>query len=1133
MSGEKSSLRGFRSLFVTQFQGAFSDNAFKTLVIFLVVGDVAARGGRDFVLLIGALFAVPFILFSMTGGYLADRYSKRSVTIGTKVFEIAVMCLALYGLAGGSLTIKIAAVFLMSVQSALFGPSKYGLLPELLPEKLLSWGNGVLGLGTFLAIITGTVAGGVMAEGLGEMQQWSGVILVGLAGFGLIMSLGITRVSAADPSRKFRPNLFGDLFSQIRIIRKDRVLWLATLGNIYFFFLAALLQFNILFYGIEVLQLGETRNSLLMAAIAVGIGLGNLAAGYLSGKKIEYGLIPLGSLGLTFFGALLFLEGLSYNQVAVLLALLGFFGGFFIVPISALIQHRPRDDERGGVIAASNLLSFVGIFIASAVYFAFARLGLDPQEIFLASAILTIGATVYVVVLLPDAMLRFLLWLLTHTLYRVRVEGRDNIPAKGGALFVCNHLSFLDALLLIASTDRFIRFIMHKSYYDYPLLKPFARIMRAIPISSKQGPKEMLRSLNEARESILAGDVVCIFAEGQMTRIGRLLPFRRGFERIMKDVDAPIIPVHLAGVWGSIFSYERRRFFWKLPKRLLAPIMVSYGSALPATSSPAVVRQAVQFLHTESYRHHRAAMKPLHRKVISSCRRHPLRFAMADGRVPKLRFFGVLTRTVFLARRLRRFWSDQEMLGILLPPSGGGALVNFAALLLGKVPVNLNYTTSNEVVSSCAEQCQIKTVVTSREFLEHVKVEVPTDPIFLEDVAADPKSIERLIALILAWLTPVRVMEKLLGVQRKKDVNDLATVIFSSGSTGNPKGVMLSHYNIGSNIEQLASTFSLGRGDRVMGVLPFFHSFGFTGTLFLPVVQGIGVVFHPNPLDARVVGALVMEYEATFLLATPTFLQGYIRRCGAEQFGSLDFVMTGAEKLHERVAVAFEDRFGIRPLEAYGCTECAPAVSVNTKDFRAAGFRQIGAKRQTIGHPLPGISTKILDPDTGEELPPGEAGLLLVKGPNIMLGYLGRPEKTREVLRDGWYVTGDIASQDEDGFLKITDRLSRFSKIGGEMIPHVKVEEVLQDLAGMTEQCFAVAGVPDEAKGERLVVLHTLSEVDLRECLEKLPQSELPKLWTPRANHFHRIAVIPYLGTGKLDLRKVKELAMGLSGGKS
>jgi acyl-[acyl-carrier-protein]-phospholipid O-acyltransferase/long-chain-fatty-acid--[acyl-carrier-protein] ligase len=1126
MSAEKSSLRGFWSLFVTQFQGAFSDNAFKTLVIFIVVGDAAAHGGRDLVLVIGALFAVPFVLFSMTGGYLADRYSKRSVTIGTKVFEIGVMTLALVGLASGSLTLKIVAVVLMSVQSALFGPSKYGLLPELLPEKLLSWGNGVLGLGTFLAIITGTIAGGLMAEGLGGTQEWSGVILVGLAVGGLLVSLGITRVAAANPQRNFRVNFLGDLWSQIRLIRTDRVLWLAVLGNTYFYFLASLLQFNILFYGIEVLHVSETKNSLLMATVAIGIGLGNLAAGYLSGNKIEYGLIPLGSLGLTAFGSLLFLDGLTYGQVGLLLALMGFSAGFFIVPISALIQRLPPDDERGGVIAASNLLSFVGIFLSSVVYFVCAFAGLYPKGIFLASAALTVGATVYVVIILPDALLRLFLWLLTHTIYRVRVEGRDNIPARGGALFVCNHLSFVDALMLIASTDRFIRFIMDKSYYDHPILKPFARIMQAIPISSQQRPKELLRSLNEARDSIQEGDVVCIFAEGQMTRIGQLLPFRRGFERIMKGVDAPIIPVHLAGVWGSIFSYERRRFLWKLPRRLLAPITVSYGKPLPGDSSPTQVRQAVQLLYTEAYRQHSRKMKPLNRQIVSACRQHPLRFAMADGRVPKLRFFGALTRTLFLAGRLKSIWAGQEMVGILLPPSVGGALANFAALLLGKVPVNLNYTTSDEVVASCAEQCQLKTVITSREFLEHIKIEVPTEPVFLEEVAADPQSSERVAALILAWLAPVRVLEKLLGVQKKKGLDDLATVIFSSGSTGTPKGVMLSHYNIGSNIEQLTRTFSLGRGDRILGILPFFHSFGFTGTLLLPVVQGIGVVFHPNPLDARVVGALVAKYAATFLLATPTFLQGYTRRCEPEQFGSLDFVMTGAEKLQERVALAFEDKFGIRPLEGYGCTECSPVVSVNTKDFRAAGFLQIGAKRQTIGHPLPGISARILDPDTGEELPPGEPGLLLVKGPNVMLGYLGQPEKTNEVLKDGWYVTGDIASQDEDGFLKITDRLSRFSKIGGEMVPHVRVEEVLQDLAGVTEQCFAVAGVPNKAKGERLVVLHTLSDGDLRACLEKLSKADLPKLWTPRANQFHQIEALPYLGTGKLDLRKVKELAL-------
>jgi acyl-[acyl-carrier-protein]-phospholipid O-acyltransferase/long-chain-fatty-acid--[acyl-carrier-protein] ligase len=292
---------------------------------------------------------------------------------------------------------------------------------------------------------------------------------------------------------------------------------------------------------------------------------------------------------------------------------------------------------------------------------------------------------------------------------------------------------------------------------------------------------------------------------------------------------------------------------------------------------------------------------------------------------------------------------------------------------------------------------------------------------------------------------------------------------------------------------------------------------------------GIGVVYHPNPLDAKAIGPLVCDYRVTFLLATPTFLQLYLRGCAAEDFGSLRVVMTAAEKLPDRLAAAFEERFGIRPLEGYGCTECAPAVAVNTHDFRYAGFRQIGGKRGKIGHPLPGVSVRIVDPETHAPLAAGQPGLLLVSGPNVMQGYLGRPEKTAEVLRDGWYTTGDVAALDEDGFLQITDRLSRFSKIGGEMVPHIKVEEKLHELAEATEQTFVVAGLPDEKKGERLVVLHKLAAEKLPACLEKLAQSDLPNLWKPRPDQFFRVEAFPLLGTGKLDLRKVKEMAQMFS----
>ena len=1120
-------LRGFWNLILTQFEGAFNDNALKMVVMFVGLNMALSQGLHDaLVPLTAGLFSLPFLLFSMAGGFLADRFSKRTVTIGLKVLEILIIGFAIAGLVLGSLPMGLAAIFLMGAQSAFFGPSKYGLLPELLPERRLSWGNGVLELGTFLAIITGMATGAVLYNNFKGQQGWSGAVLLGLAVAGLVFSLGISRVPAANPAKEFRANFLGDLWHQVKVMRGDKVLWLACLGNIYFWFIGQLLQQGVIDYGANVLRLGELRTTYLLAALAVGIGVGSFAAGYLSGGKIEYGLVPLGSLGLTVFAAILWQPTLSFGQILGTVTALGFFGGFFIVPISAILQHRPARDNKGGMLAAANLLSSAGLFVAAGVYWVLAvALHLGPRGVFAMGALLTLVATAYVLWLLPDSLLRFVFWLLTQTVYRIRVKGRQHIPGKGGALFVCNHLSLVDALLLLASTDRHVRFIMFKGIYEQPWVKPFAKILRAIPISSEVRPREMLQALRTASEAIQNGEVVCIFAEGQITRIGHLLPFRRGFERIMKDVEAPIIPVALDGVWGSIFSFERGRFLWKLPRRIPYRVTVNFGAPLPHTATPFQVRERVQELMVEAWEQRKAYMRPLHRAFVRTARLHPRRLAMADTTSPKVSFAAALMRTIFLARRLRKVWSGQPMVGLLLPPSVPGALVNFAALLMGKVPVNLNYTVSEETLASCIRQCGIQTVLTARTFLEKVKLKVPGETVFLEEVAAKPGSGEKLCALLSAWLLPVGLLERSLGREKKAGLDDLATVIFSSGSTGEPKGVMLSHYNVGSNIEQMEQIFGLNRTDGMVGVLPFFHSFGFAATLWLPAVLGVRVAYHPNPLEAKVIGPLIRQHALTFLLGTPTFLQIYLRGCAAEDFGSLRVVMAGAEKLPERLANAFEEQFGIRPLEGYGCTECAPAVAVNTHDFRAAGFRQIGAKRGKIGHPLPGMSVRIVDPQTEAPLPVGQAGMLLVRGPNIMQGYLGQPEKTAEVLRDGWYVTGDIAAIDEDGFLQITDRLSRFSKIGGEMVPHIKVEEKLHELAGATEQMFLVAGVPDEKKGERLVVLHKLPPEKLQPCLEKLAQCDLPNLWKPRADQFFHVEALPYLGTGKLDLRKARELA--------
>ena len=1037
--------RGFWSLIVTQFQTGFNDNGLKYLVIYLIIGMNLPQARRDsLVPIVGALFAIPFILFSMTGGYFADRYSKRSVTIGTKFLEIGVMAFFIVGLAMRSLPMECAGVFLISTEGALFGPSKYGLLPELLPEKRLSWGNGIMEFGTFLAGIGGTIAAGELAQRYHNREIIAGFLLLACSLIGLITSLGISRIPAADPKKKFRWNPLGDFAAQMKTIVADRILGWAVLGNTYLFFLAALLQLGIVIYGHDVLRIDETHITYLQASVAIGIGLGSVAAGYLSGGKIEYGLIPLGAVGMTVFSGLLYSPGHTLLTAGVHLALLGVSGGLFAVPLNALIQHRPKPEQKGGVIAAANLVSFIGIALASAAYPVITNVFHQTAAgIFLDGAILTLVTTAYSIYLLPDSLVRFVLWAATHSVYRIRVEGRDNIPETGGALFVSNHMSLVDALLLIASTDRSIRFLMFKGIYDLPYVKPFAKMIRAIPISSELRPREMLQSLREATNAIKNGEVVCIFAEGQITRIGQLLPFRRGMERIMKGVDAPIIPVNLDGVWGSIFSFERGRFIWKLPRSVPYPVTVSFGEPMPSTTTPFEVRRAVQVLQTSAYAHRRSRMRTLHRSLIHTAHRHPFRFAMGDKRRPRMKWGGALLSAIFLARRLRSTWAGQEMVGILLPPSVPGALVNFAATLAGKIPVNLNYTTSDESLASCATQCKLETVITTRQLLDRIPLKVPGKTILLEEVAASHGFGERLVALFL-WFFPGGALERILSGGKNKSLDDLATIIFSSGSTGEPKGVMLSHCNIRSNIDQVGQMFMFDSKDCLLGVLPFFHSFGFTVTLWLPAALGVSVVYHPSPLDLAAISEIVRDYRVTFLMSTPTFLQAYARRCSPEDFGSLEYVVVGAEKLPERLALAFEDRFGIRPLEGYGATECAPVVSVNTHDFRAPGFRQVGAKRGRIGHPLPGVSVRIVDPDTYESVAAGASGLLLVRGPNVMLGYLGKAEKTAEVLRDGWYVTGDIAAEDEDGFLTITVRLSRFSKIGVEMVPHIKVEDQLQ-----------------------------------------------------------------------------------------
>jgi acyl-[acyl-carrier-protein]-phospholipid O-acyltransferase/long-chain-fatty-acid--[acyl-carrier-protein] ligase len=419
--------------------------------------------------------------------------------------------------------------------------------------------------------------------------------------------------------------------------------------------------------------------------------------------------------------------------------------------------------------------------------------------------------------------------------------------------------------------------------------------------------------------------------------------------------------------------------------------------------------------------------------------------------------------------------------------------------------------------------------LTSEKFLKKVKLEVPGQSVYLDEVLEGVSRADRLLGTVWACVFPVRLIERLLGAKGGRSDEDLATVIFSSGSEGDPKGVMLTHRNIASQAEAIMQVFPHSPKDGIMGMLPFFHSFGFTATIWLPLLNGMKAVYHPNPLDPRAIGGLIHQHGLTFFIATSTLLQTFIRRCEPGQLSTLKYIICGAERLSPQISEAFRQKFDVEPIEAYGATECAPGITMNIPNCRMRGFFQRGTKPGTVGHTLPGLTVVTTDLDTGEVLSDGQEGMLLVKGPNIMKGYLGQPEKTAAVLDDGWYRTGDIATIDEDGFVTIQGRLTRFSKIAGEMVPHGKVEETLHKVLDLQEQALAVLGVPDEKKGERLVVLHTLSESQLEDLKKNMRQSGLPNLWLPNADSFYEIDELPVLGSGKTDLRSLNAMAKDLS----
>lgn len=1124
--------KSIKPLLVLQFFDAFNDNAFKIIVSLLAIRALASfRYSTEFVSLVGLIFTIPFIIFSLFAGYLVDRFPRRRVIVGAKLLEIVSLLLGVAVLASGSWLVMCTVVFLIASQSAVFSTAKYALMADVLEEHEISHGNGLLQMAMFLGILGGTAFGGYALKFF-SAQLWKvGFILIGFALIALINALRLPFGREGEAAEEVRLRSTGDIKRVLRDIARARPLLLTLWGLAIFWFAAAVFQINILLYGVSISSLHKVSISAMLVCVALGIASGGLVAAKFSEHKIELGLVPIGAAAVSALAILLGLVPATYTLTLMFLFLLGMSAGGFTVPLNAFFQARSPVNRRGQYMAVLNVVIALAVLCGSAaLWLTSAMFAMDPAEVFLLLGAMFAMVTVFILWLIPEALVRMCIWILVHTFYRLKIVGQENIPDKGGALLVCNHVAFVDGLVISASLKRPVRFLMDRHVYNLPVINFFSRILKAIPISREDGTKALVQALREARQVLKSGGVLCIFPEGTLSRTGNMLNFRRGYAHVIKGLRVPIIPMNLDKMWGDVFSWSGGRFMWKIPRQIPYPATVSMGKPLSPDVKPHELRIAVQELWAEAVKLRGLERKKLHISFIHEVKAHPFSFCMADSLGMEFSYLKVLTamlimnRHLFPAHRLPR--ETNEMVGVMLPASCMASIANGAVFMAGKVPVNLNFTLSRDTLVSSIRQCGMKMIITSRKFLEKLGIEAFPEMVFLEDIKDKASGFEKFMTLAACFILPAPLIRLFFVRGDKTNVDDVATVLFSSGSTGEPKGVMLTHANIASNIEAFYQVFDIAKDDVVMGALPFFHSFGFTGTMCFPIGVGIGVVYHANPMDAVVIGKLVEKYKATLIVGTPTFLSAYLRRCTPEQFKSLRYAIAGAEKLKPQLSDAFFEKYNITPFEGYGATELSPMVSVGFPDYvdQKRMILQVGNKAGKVGQPIPGIAVKTVDPDTFALKGVNEPGLLLVKGANVMKGYLNRPDKTAEVIKDGWYTTGDIATIDEDGFIHITDRLSRFSKIGGEMVPHIKIEENIMEIIGATEPVCAVTAVSDEKKGERLVVLCSI-DIDVDEVWDALGKKGLPNLWIPRKDSFFKVDAIPVLGTGKVDLKKVRELA--------
>ncbi|TPL75752.1 acyl-[ACP]--phospholipid O-acyltransferase [Mesorhizobium sp. B2-3-15] len=1117
--------RRFAPLFWTQFLSAFNDNFLKNTLVFLILFTLAADQAASLVTLAGAVFMAPFLLLSALGGEIADRFDKALIARRLKFAEIGAAAVAVVGIALSSIPVLMTALLMFGIISALFGPIKYGILPDHLERKELPGANAWIESATFAAILGGTIAGGVVsADGIGVSVF--GPIMMILAVGCWFVSCYIPSTGSAAPDLVIDRNVFRSTWRQVSELRTDSRIWRAGLMTSWFWLIGAIVLSILPTLVNDQLGGGEIAVTAYLAVFAISIAIGSAIAAWMSQGRIVLLPAPVGTALLALFGLDLawtiwsmqpsprsetlglFFAGPNTIRVAIDLAGMAISSAFLVVPTFAAVQAWSPEARRARVVAAVSIVNAGFMTVGGLLVAIIQAAGVSTGGILFGLALANAVAAWLMLKYLPTNAFRDFVSILFRAFHRLEVEGLDNLKAAGPApILALNHVSFLDGPLALTLTNEEPVFAIDYTIAQAWWMKPFLKLTRALPLN----PSKPM-STRTLIKIVQNGDPLVIFPEGRITVTGGLMKVYDGAAMVADKTGSMVVPIRIEGLEKSPFSrltaqHVRRRLFPKVKVTILPPVRLKVDDELKGRKRRAAAGAALyQVMSDLVFRTQHIDKTVLERIIETATERGMKQLAVQDPVAGSLSYGKLLTAVAVLGEKFETLYAGQDTLGIMLPNANGACAALLGVISAGKVPAMINFTAGAANILSACKAAQVTTILTSRAFVEQAKL------------GAIVEEIGRSVDIV--WLDDLRatigLKDKLLGLLRKstprvaRKATDAAVILFTSGSEGTPKGVVLTHRNILANAAQAASRIDFHSGDKVFNVLPIFHSFGLTAGTVLPLVSGVPVYFYPSPLHYRIVPELVYASNATIIFGTDTFLSGYARTAHPYDFRSVRYCFSGAEPVKASTRETYMEKFGLRILEGYGVTETAPVISINTPMYNKSG---------TVGKIMPGMEYR-LEPVIGVE----GGGRLFVRGPNVMAGYL-RAEKpgVLEPLQDGWHDTGDIVSIDDAGFVSIRGRAKRFAKIGGEMISLAAVEALAGEL--WKGSLSAVATVPDPRKGEKLVLVTEAEKATRAEFLAFAKANGAMDLMVPA--EVRVVAHVPVLGSGKIDFVGVTRLVRG------